>query len=64
MFSDDKRKQLSENLVEKETLVESSSNERKALYEQVRTPEIPKGGERSVILRNYIRNLPAELSDD
>ncbi len=65
MFTDGKRAQLSENLLQKETpLFETSINGRETLYEEVRTPETPQGSNGAVILRNYIRNPPVVLSED
>jgi hypothetical protein len=64
MFSDGKSAQLSENILEREALFESSINGRETLFEEVKAPEIAGGSERAGILRNYRRNPPVELSED
>ena len=64
MFSDGKRDELSEKLLQNEALFETSINERDTLYDEIRTPEISDESELSGIMRNYRRNPPIELSDD
>jgi hypothetical protein len=64
MFSGGKTAQLSENLLQREPLFESSINGRETLYEEVRALEIPEGSERPSILRNYRRHPPVTLSEE
>jgi hypothetical protein len=64
MFSNRKTEQLSENLVNKEPLFESSINGRETLYEVEKAPELPEASELTGFMRNYRRNPPIELTDE
>ena len=64
MFTDSKIAQLSENLIEKEQLFESSINGRETIFEKLSTPEIPEGSEWLGIMQNYRRDPPLILLDD
>jgi hypothetical protein len=64
MFSDGKRDELSENLLQNEALFDTSINGRDTLYDELRTPEISDESELTGILRNYRRNPPIELTED
>ena len=64
MFSDAKRDELSENLLQNEALFETSINGRDTLYDEFRTPEISDERELTGIMRNYRRNPPIELLND
>ena len=64
MISDGKTEQISENLVNKEPLFESSINGRETFYEEVKAPKTPEEGEWTGFMRNYRRNPPIELTDE
>jgi hypothetical protein len=64
MFSEGKTEQLSENLVYKEPLFESSINGRETLYEEERPQETHEESEWTGYMRNYRRNPPIELTEE
>ena len=64
MLKEGKGAQLSENLLHKESLFETSINGRETIYEEMRAPNIPERSEKSISLRNLRRNPPVELSND
>jgi hypothetical protein len=64
MLSDGKTEQLSENLVNKEPLFESSINGRETLYEEEKAPVTPEESDWTGFMRNYRRNPPIELTDE
>ena len=64
MFSEGKTEQLSENLVNKEPLFESSINGIETLYEEETPQDSPEESEWTGFMRNYRRNPPIELTDE
>jgi hypothetical protein len=64
MFSDSKTGQLSENLLQRDALFETSIKGRDTLYEEISGPSNPLVNERPGIMRNYRRHPPIVLSED
>jgi len=64
MFPDGKTAQLSENLLQRDAVFETSINGRETLYEEGIPPETPEKNDRLGIMRNYRRHPHVALSDD